>query len=271
MTRDHRDIERIAIFRNIVDLGLSTIIAVVLPLIILGYVISIGLIIIPPGFGLPLGIGCGIVHTVTILTGLLVLAIPRLLLKIRESGLKKEIESLPEEEKTARETREIALLLLAMGYTPENEDGSVMLMDSENIASSTTGDVEITCRDFSRPMGWAFYKGKADIITTDRRHIIVPSGEGRSSVSYFSKVLDGEKPIFVEKFRSGSGGYRIVYSNLSGRRIMSKVTPTVRIGTKPDQIPGVICIEPFMDILSSCPEMMEEGRKQRELLSVWIR
>jgi hypothetical protein len=271
MNRDHRDIERFAIFRNIVELGLSTIIAVVLPLIILGYVISIGLLIVPFGFGLPLGIGCGIIHTITIITGLLVLAIPRLILKIRESRLRKEIDSLPEDEKKRRETVEIALLLLAMGYTPIDEEGSVMMMESEVTVNRINGEAEITYRDFSRPMGWAYYKGEAEIITTDRRHIIIPSEAGRNAISYFTRIMAGENPIFIMNIRSGSDRSRIVYINRSGRRIMNKVTPTVRLRVIPDQATGDIDIDSFLEILGQRPDILEEGRKQRELLSVWIR
>ena len=271
MSRDHRDLERFAFFRNIIDLGLSTIIAVALPLIILGYVISIGLIIMPLGFGLPAGIACGSVHTAAVLGVLMAIAVPRLLMKFRESRLKREIESLPIEERIKMENRETVLVLIAMGYTAENRDGSPEMFDSEVITVQKTGDIEISYRDFTRPMGWAYYKGTGDVITTNIRHIIIPAGGKGQSISLFHKVIDGEKPIFVESVRSGPGEGRIGYSNRSGRRILSKITPNVRLKHTPDPVSGEISMDYLVDLMSNRADILEEGRKQRELLSVWIR
>ncbi|MGA1822352.1 MAG: hypothetical protein ACMUIG_07485 [Thermoplasmatota archaeon] len=271
MSRDHRDLETFAFLRNIIDLGLSTIIAVGLPLVILGYIISIGLIVLPLGFGLPAGIACGSVHTVSILTALIILAVPRLLMKYRESRLRKEIESLPEEERKKREDRETVIVLIAMGHTPRNRDGSAAMFDSEGVVRENTEAIELSYRDFTRPMGWAYYKGTGDVITTDKRHIIIPADKEWDSISLFNNVTDGGRPIFVESIRSGSGGSRLGYTNRSGRRILSKITPNVRLKSTPDRGSGEISMDLLVDLMSKRTDIMEEGRKQRELLSVWIR
>ena len=141
MTETERRFRRSAAFRNLMDIGLSSVLLVTGPLIVLGYGVSLGIILLPLGIGIPLGIGCFTIHTIIVISGFALLIIPRLMARKKENDLKRKMEGLPEEEKKELEKLEITTFGVFMGYTPMDDGKKPLIIPGENFIEKGSANV----------------------------------------------------------------------------------------------------------------------------------
>ena len=252
------------------DVGLSSILLIAAPIILVGYLLSMIIILLPFGLGIPLGVGCFVVHTTIITFGLLILVLPRIIARAREKSLRKKMENLPPSERKHIERIELATIALSMGYTP-TEDGYPVDFNCEDLSKAGRSKVILNYRDFRRFTGWDHYKGEATVFYSKFRLVIVPDDDEYRPISFFKEVRKDDGDFLSCGFREKNGGMKLRTVSLSKRRLLSRLLPIAFIESSYKRPESSIGIESTVDTIFKDKELVTEIRHQKDILDVWIR